>query len=192
MKLEELVELGLSEEQAQSVVGKYANMLPKSRFDEVNNAKKALEEQVNAYATQLEELKNNANGNEELQAQIQALQESNSTLKTEYEQKIVQERLNAALKLKLNGKVHDTDLALSLINRDAIKLDDNGNIVEGLDEQVNTLKEQKSFLFVPEAPQEAPTPQPTLQGWKPSQPPTQEASVVSIGAQMAAALNGSK
>lgn len=191
MKLQELVELGLTEEQAQAVVGKYVNMLPKSRFDEVNEAKKALEEQLSTYENQLNELKNNANGNEELQAQIQALQESNSSLKTEYEQKIVQERLNAALKLQLNGKVHDTDLALSLINRESIKLDENGNIVEGLEEQVSSLKETKGFLFVPETV-EAPKTEPSLQGWKPSQPPAQEVPVQSIGAAMAAALNTSK
>ncbi|WP_394606814.1 phage scaffolding protein [Geobacillus thermoleovorans] len=35
-------------------------------------------------------------------------------------------------------------------DKDAIELDENGNITKGLDEQLKTLQETKSFLFVPE------------------------------------------
>ena len=37
MTLEELISLGLEKEQAEKVLNKYGNMIPKNRFDEVNN-----------------------------------------------------------------------------------------------------------------------------------------------------------
>ncbi|MCT6924085.1 phage scaffolding protein [Metasolibacillus sp.] len=150
MKKEDLIAMGLSEEQATAIVDKYGNMIPKERFDEVNNAKKALDETVKKHEADLEELRKQAKGNEQLQATITELQQANETAKTEYEQQLTNERMSAALKLSLNGKVHDVDLVAGLIDRNAIELDKDGNVTKGLDEQLKTLQESKSFLFVPE------------------------------------------
>lgn len=152
MKKEDLIAMGLSEEQATAIVEKYGNMIPKERFDEVNNAKKVLENQVKTHETQLKELQDTAKGSEELQATITELQQANETAKTEYEQQLKNERMSAALKLSLNGKVHDVDLVVGLIDRNTIELDKDGNVVKGLDEQLKTLQESKSFLFVPDKP----------------------------------------
>lgn len=190
-----LESLGLSEEQVTQVVGHVEgmHMIPKARFDEVNNKKKALEEEVSKYEASLEGLKNSSQGAEDLKATIEKLQKEQSTLKTEYEQKLVNERLNANLKLQLNGKVHDIDLVASLINRESIKLDENGNVVDGLEEQITALKDSKTFLFVQEnQPEEVVTTNPitNIMGWKPTQPPQQQEPEVSLGAQFAQMMNG--
>lgn len=150
MKKEDLIALGLSEEQADALVSKYGNMIPKERFDEVNNAKKSLEEQVKTHDQQLKDLQGKAKGNEELQAEITKLQEAQKQVKEQYEQQIKDERMATALKLALAGKVHDVDLVVSLIDKEQIELDEKGNITKGLEEQRKTLQESKSFLFVPE------------------------------------------
>ena len=62
--------------------------IPKSRFDEVNEAKKTLEEDVKARDKQLEELKKSNEDNETLQGQIKKLQDSNKAEKERYESEL--------------------------------------------------------------------------------------------------------
>jgi len=162
MKKEDLIAMGLSEEQADAVVGKYGTMIPEERFDEVNKAKKTLEDQVKNHETQLKDLQDKAKGNEELQKTITDLQQANETAKTEYEQQLKDERMSAALKLSLHSKVHDVDLVAGLIDKTTIELSEDGKVTKGLDEQLKSLQESKSFLFVPEKQQ------PTFKGWVPA------------------------
>ena len=162
MKKEELIAMGLSEEQADAIVGKYGTMIPKERFDEVNKAKKTLEDQVKNHETQLKDLQDKAKGNDELQKTITDLQQANETAKTEYEQQLKDERMSAALKLSLHNKVHDVDLVAGLIDKTTIELSEDGKVTKGLDEQLKSLQESKSFLFVPEKQQ------PTFRGWNPA------------------------
>lgn len=162
MKKEDLIAMGLSEEQADVVVSKYGTMIPKERFDEVNKAKKTLEEQVKNHENQLKDLQDKAKGNEELQKTITDLQQANETAKTEYEQQLKDERMSAALKLSLHRKVHDVDLVAGLIDKTTIELSEDGKVTKGLDEQLKSLQESKSFLFVPEKQQ------PTFKGWVPA------------------------
>ncbi|QPA56301.1 phage scaffolding protein [Lysinibacillus sphaericus] len=162
MKKEELIAMGLSEEHADAVVGKYGTMIPKERFDEVNKAKKTLEDQVKNHETQLKDLQDKAKGNDELQKTITDLQQANETAKTEYEQQLKAERMSAALKLSLHSKVHDVDLVAGLIDKTTIELSEDGKVTKGLDEQLKSLQESKSFLFVPEKQA------PAYRGWVPA------------------------
>lgn len=163
MNKEQLIALGLTEEQAQSILDGFGQMVPKTRFDEVNNAKKTLEEQVKTHETQLKDLQDKAKGNEELQVTITELQKANEMAKSEYEQQLKDERLSTALKLALTGKVHDGELVAGLVDKTLIELDDKGNVTKGLDEQLKSLQESKSFLFVPEKEEK-----PTFKGWNPA------------------------
>lgn len=157
---EQLIALGLTEEQADKVIAGFGAMIPKSRFDEVNQAKKDLEKQIADRDKQLEELKKiDAEG---LQAKIDELQKANETTKSEYEAKLKETQLTSALKLALAGKVHDADLVASLIDKEKIELGEDGNITKGLDEQIKSLQEAKSFLFVENKPNT-----PTFKGFAP-------------------------
>lgn len=183
MKKEDLIAMGLSEEQADAVVGKYGTMIPKERFDEVNKAKKTLEEQVKTHETQLKDLQDKAKGNEELQKTITDLQQANETAKTEYEQQLKDERMNAALKLSLHSKVHDVDLVAGLIDKTTIELSEDGKVTKGLEEQLKTLQESKSFLFVPEKQP------PTFKGWNPAGGTDNGAGASDIGSNFAKMAN---
>lgn len=184
MKKEDLIALGLTEEQAQSVLDGFGQVIPKSRFDEVNNAKKTLEQQVADYETQLKDLQDKAKGNEDLQAEITKLQEAQQQAKTQYEQQLQEERLNAAVKLSLAGKVQDVDIVVSLLDKAKIELDDKGAIKGGLDDQLTTLKETKSFLFVPEKDNK----QPNFKGVNPAGG-TGSGEELSTGSQFAKEFN---
>lgn len=146
MNKEQLMAIGLTEEQADKVVAGFGQMIPKSRLDEKIKEVKDLEKQIGDRDRQLEDLKKiDAEG---LKEKIKELQKENETAKTEYETKLKDTQLTSALKLALNGKVHDTDLVAGLIDKTTIELGEDGNITKGLEEQIKTLQESKSFLFV--------------------------------------------
>lgn len=181
--LEKLIEAGFTEEQAKQIMDGMGQVVPKSRLDdkiqELNTAKNT----ITKYETDLEELKPKAAGNEVLLQQIQQLQDDNKTAKDQYEAELAETRLTSAVKLALTGKVQDLDIVSSLLDKSKIELDEQGNVKGGLDEQLTTLKESKSFLFVPE------TEERTLpKGTKPGEGRSSD-KPISIGAQFAQQAN---
>lgn len=143
---------GLSDEQVKSIVegveSNYKGYVPKHRFDEVNEAKGQLEQEIKDRDIQLADLKKNVGDNEELKQQIGQLQQENKTKDDEYQAKLKELSLNAALKISLANDVHDSDLVLSLLDKEKIELGEDGSIKGGLEEQVKALRESKAFLFV--------------------------------------------
>ena len=92
MKKEEFVGLGIDEKLAEKAAEEskkeLSGYVPKSRFDEVNEAKKQLETSANDYKTQLEALKTSAGDNETLKQQIAELQAQNQQKDTEYQERL--------------------------------------------------------------------------------------------------------
>lgn len=149
MKKEDLIALGLSEEQADKVIEGYGQMVPKSRLDdkiaEVNDYKKQLADRD----TQLKELETKADGNETLRAEITRLQQENEQAKTEYEGKLQQKDYDFALTEALRtAKAKNPTAVKALLNVETIKLV-NGQLV-GLDEQLTALKASDDYLFSPD------------------------------------------
>lgn len=62
--------------------------IPKSRFDEINEAKKKFESEVNERDKQLEELKKSSGDSDALKKQIENLQADNKKAKAEYEAQV--------------------------------------------------------------------------------------------------------
>lgn len=148
MKKEDLIKLGLDEELAQKVADASAEELkgfiPKQRFDDVNTAKKQLEQDLKARDEQLTELsKIDADG---LQAKIKELQDANDLAKTEYEKQLAKQQFDFALKDALSGaKAKNPKAVEALLNKELIKLD--GDKLLGLEEQLKTIQENDSYLF---------------------------------------------
>lgn len=155
MTKEQLIALGLTEEQADKVIVELdkGHMIPKNRLDDKIQEVKDLQDQLTERDKDLKDLKKQAEGSEELQKQLTDLQGKYDTEKADYESKLKDTQLSSAIKLALAGKVHDSDIAISQIDKATIELGEDGNIVKGLDEQIKTLQESKPFLFVPEKPE---------------------------------------
>lgn len=118
--------------------------VPKETYNTLAATKTKLEDDIKERDTQLEDLKKvDATG---LQEEITRLQGENQTVKDDYEKELKDLQLTNAIKLALNGKVHDEDIASQLIKRDELVISEDGKIV-GLDEQLATLQESKAFLF---------------------------------------------
>lgn len=158
MNKEQLMALGLSEEQAQSVLDGFGQMVPKTRLDDKIKELKTANETITKYEVDLEDLKPKAVGNDKLLEQIQKLQDDNKANTEKHQAELAETRLNSAMKLALSGKVQDIDIVLGQLDKTKIELDEQGNVKAGLDDQLTTLKESKSFLFMPEnePPQQQP------------------------------------
>ena len=121
---------------------KYA--VPKDQYNTLAETKTKLENDIKDRDTQLESLKKiDAAG---LQAEIERLQGENKTAKETYEAELKDLQLTNAIKLAVAGKVHDETIVSGLLDKTKLIIGDDGKIV-GLDEQINSLKEGKAFLF---------------------------------------------
>lgn len=151
MTKEQLMEMGLSEELAEKVLAAHKEELkgyiPKARFDEVNDAKKELENQLKDRDKQLKDLQDKVKGNEELEKTIKELQENNKKAIADYEAKIKNITLDNAIKLALKEhKAKYEELLLSKFDREKLAIKEDGTI-EGLEEQIKALKESYKDLF---------------------------------------------
>lgn len=147
MNKEQLIELGLTEEQADKVVEGFGKMIPKSRFDDKNEEVKDLRQQLTDRDVQLKELEQKATGNEELQKQIQDLQTKNEQTVADYEGKLQQKDFDFKLESALrDAKSKNPKAVKALLNMENIKLD--GDKLLGLDEQLEGLKKSDDYLFV--------------------------------------------
>jgi DNA repair exonuclease SbcCD ATPase subunit len=152
MTKEQLLEMGLTGEQADKVLAAHKEVLtgyiPKARFDEVNETKKDLEQQIKERDKQLKELQEKVKGNEDLERTIKELQEANKATKEQYEAKIRDMTINAAIQAKLTDAKYP-DLLLSKFDKSKITIAEDGT-VSGIDEQLKTIKETYKDLFKPD------------------------------------------
>src|SRR5690554_4619246 len=101
---------------------KYA--VPKEQYNTLADTKKKLEKDITDRDKQLEGLKEiDAEG---LQAEIERLQKENQTAKENYEKELKDLQLSSAIKIALNGKVHDEDIVSQLIKKDELVLSEDG------------------------------------------------------------------
>lgn len=121
--------------------------VPKEQYNTLAETKKKLDEGIAERDKQLEELKKiDAEG---LKAEIERLQQENKAATEKYEAELKDIQLANAIKLAVAGKVHDEDIVSQLIKKDELVLSEDGKVI-GLDEQINSLKETKGFLFIEE------------------------------------------
>lgn len=151
MTKEDLVKLGLDDATAQKVADasteELKGFIPKTRFDEVNEAKKALDEQVKDRDKQLETLKKSTGDAAELQKKIEDLQTENKTAKADYESKIKQIQIDNAVESALvAAKAKNNKAVRALLDLEKAELDDSG--VKGLVDQIKKLQETEDTKFL--------------------------------------------
>lgn len=157
MNQKELIELGLSEDQAKKVLelhkttldGKYE---PKERNQQLREKVKELEQTIAEKDKVIEESSKANKSVEELETKIRELEEQSKQKDQENAKKISEMQMNTALKSALAGKVHDVALTMTLFDTSKIKLNDDGAITEGFDEQLEALAKEKAYLFKQDEP----------------------------------------
>lgn len=166
MNKEELIAMGLTDEQAKKVMDSLdGNYVPKNRFNEVNEENKTLKKSVSDRDKQLEDLKKSSGDNAELQKQIADLQKQNADQVKAHEAELQQLKVDNAVEQALTGaKAKNVKAVKALLNLDGVKLADDGSII-GLKEQIDKLTADEGTKFLFDAAD--PAQQQTFKGFQP-------------------------
>lgn len=121
--------------------------IPKDKYNEVSEAKKQLENDIKERDKQLKDLEGEVKGNEELEKTIKVLQETNKTTKEQYEAKLKDMTINAAIQSKLTDTKYP-DLLTAKFDKTKLAVNTDGSVT-GIDEQLTAIKEQYKDLFMP-------------------------------------------
>lgn len=154
MKKDELKNLGLTDEQVDAVIAGYKDFIPKSRFDEVNEARKNAESLLAERDKQIEGLKVSANASDDLKKQIEKLQADNKAAVEAKDAEIKKIKIDSAAHSALVGAgAKNLKAAIALLNMDGAELSEDGT-VKGLNEQIEALKtaDDSKFLFAEPKP----------------------------------------
>lgn len=155
MKKEDLIAMGLTEEQASKVMDSLdGDFVTKARFNEVNEELKASKKSISDRDKQLEDLKKSAGDNTALTQQIADLQKANTDQQKAHEQEIAALKLNNAVEMALSGaKAKNIKAVRAMLDDAKIKLGEDGKL-SGLDEQIEALKKSDGYMFEVSEPQQ--------------------------------------
>jgi len=120
--------------------------IPKAKFDEERKTVKDLTDQIKARDTQLAELKKTAIGNEELTAKIKELEEANQKVREEHAKQLLERERDYAIETALMKSGAKNTKAVRAI-LDATKIEYKDGKLNGLDDQIETLKKSDAYLF---------------------------------------------
>lgn len=152
MTMESLIAEGFTKEQAKVILDAHKAAItgayvPKSRFDDVNTELTTAKGTIKERDAQITSLKTFEGTAQQLQQRVTELETANSTAAAEANKALAKERKTNALKLKLVGQTHDTDLVLNLVDIEKVTLQEDGSLI-GFDDQIAALKQSKGFLFL--------------------------------------------
>ena len=146
-----LKKAGIEEGKLDSVISDISKELPKyfipkDKYNEVAEAKKKLETDIQERDNQLEQLKNAAGNSEELKAQIEQLQAENQKAAEEWQAKMAQMQLDFAIEKALAAaKAKNPKAVKALLDMEKVKLD--GEQLLGLDDQLKAIQQSDPYLF---------------------------------------------
>ena len=122
------------------------HFVPKREYNEVAEAKKKLETDIDERDKQLEQLKAAAGASEELKKQIEQLQAENKKAAEEWQAKMAQMQLDFAIEKALAAaKAKNPKAVKALLDMEKVKLD--GEQLLGLDDQLKALQQSDPYLF---------------------------------------------
>lgn len=163
MKKEDLIAMGLTDEQAKKVLDSLdGNFVTKTRFNEINEENKTLKKSVADRDKQLEDLKKVNGDNAELKKQIETLQQQNAEQQKTHEAEMKQLKLDNAIDTALHtAGAKNVKAVKPFIDTTKIKLDEAGKLT-GLDEQLKEIQKTEGYLFA-----EKQQKQPIFKGFQP-------------------------
>ena len=148
MKKEDLIAMGLSEDQAKKVMDSLdGNFVTKARFNEVNEENKTLKQSVADRDKQLEDLKKSSGDNAELKKQIETLQQQNADQKKAHDAEMAQLKLDNAIDAALTAAgAKNIKAVRAMIDTSKMKLGEDGT-VEGLSDAIKAVQKSDSYMF---------------------------------------------
>lgn len=165
MNKEDLIAMGLTEEQAKKVMDSLdGNFVTKTRFNEINEENKTLKKSVSDRDKQFDDLKKSSGDNAELQKQIADLQKVNADQVKTHETELKQLKIDNAVEQALTGaKAKNIKAVKALLDLEGVKLGEDGSVL-GLKEQIEKLTSGDDTKFMFDA---ADTTQQQFKGFQP-------------------------
>ena len=154
-----LEDLGLEKETIDKVLDEASRDIGKQKA--AVDAKTEELKAANAAIKQLQEAAKKFDG-----VDVAAIQQQVKDWQAKYDADTKALKRDAALKLAINGKAHDPDDIIRLLDAEKIELDDNGNLKGAIDDLLKPIRESKPYLFVED---KKPAP-PQVKGVKPADP----------------------
>lgn len=154
MKKEDLIALGLTEEQAKKVLDAVKEYVPKTQLAEVERERDGLKATVAERDTQLETLKKSSGDNAALQQQIADLQKANEDQQKAHDAEIAQLRLDNAVEaaiLAVGAK--NVKAVRALMDADKLRLEKDGTVT-GLSDQIKAIQKSDAYMFAEKQPQQ--------------------------------------
>lgn len=147
MKKEDLIALGLTEEQAKKVLDAVKEYVPKTQLAEVERERDGLKATVAERDTQLETLKKSSGDNEALQKQIADLQKANEDQQKAHDAEIAQLRLDNAVEAAiLAAGAKNVKAVRALMDADKLRLEKDGTVT-GLSDQLKAIQKSDAYMF---------------------------------------------
>lgn len=149
MKRETLKDMGLTAEQVDKIMELNGVDIEKAKgkANELATENTELKAQLKKRDDDLVELRKSVKDNETLSADFKALQEKYKNDRADLEKQVAQVKLTSALDMGLSGaKVRNAKAIKGLLNMDAIKLDDAGQLT-GLADQLKAIRKSDPYLF---------------------------------------------
>lgn len=156
MKKEDLIALGVEEETAKSIMALHGKTVTQlnAQVATAESERDSAKQELEANQEELTALKESAQGNDDLTQKLADLQTKFDEAKTNSENQLAEQQKDFAIKLALKeAQALDDDIVLGQLDKDTIKVV-NGKL-QGFDEQLKALQENKAFLF--QAEEEATT-----------------------------------
>lgn len=148
MSKEDLVAMGLTEDQAKKVMDSLdGDFVTKARFNEVNEENKTLKKSVSDRDKQLEDLKKASGDNADLKKQIEDLQNANKEQQKAHEAELTQLKLDNAIDSSLTAAgAKNLKAVRAMLDTSAFKLADDGSVT-GLKEALAAVQKSDSYMF---------------------------------------------
>jgi len=147
------------------VIGNDGSFVPADKYNGANSGKTSAENALKAAAEALKAIGGTGDP-AKIADDVKNAQTTIANLQATHDAEIKKISKNAALRMALNGKVHDPSDIIGLLDLDKIDVDDTGSLKTDLEGLLKPIKETKAYLF-----KEEPKPgAPDIKGAKPAEP----------------------
>lgn len=149
------------------VIGNDGSFVPAEKYNGANSGKTSAENALKAAAEALKAIGGSGDP-AKIADDVKNAQTTISNLQTTHDAEIKKINKNAALRMALNGKVHDPSDIIGLLDLEKIEVSDDGSLKTDLETMLKPIKESKAYLFKEESKPGAPD----IKGAKPAEPGT--------------------
>lgn len=147
------------------VIGNDGSFVPADKYNGANSGKTSAENALKAAAEALKAIGGTGDP-AKIADDVKNAQTTIANLQATHDAEIKKISKNAALRMALNGKVHDPSDIIGLLDLDKIDVDDTGSLKTDLEGLLKPIKESKAYLFKEESKPGAPD----IKGAKPAEP----------------------